>query len=271
MPERMPEGNRKIYGMVHLDPLPGTPYYEPESFARIRDKALQSALALDRGGAHGCLVQTVDRVYPVEDAVDPARVVAMGLIVNTIAEAVRPGFAIGVQIMKNAIEASLAVAKVGGGHFIRATALVGKTLSDHGTLNADPYGVAAYRQTLCAHDIDVVADIASIHHRPSRNVGELARHACRVGANAVAVGSADESRTLAWLAEVRRKAPALPVFLAGHTDHDNAARLLSMADGAFVGACLETNGWGSGVDSNRVAAYMEIVNALPPLKYPCTP
>lgn len=267
----MPEGTRKIYGMIHLEPLPGTPYYEPDSFERIRDKARRSASDLDLGGAHGCLVQTVDRVYPADDAADPARIAAMAMIVSAITETVRPGFEIGVQIMKNAVEASLAVAKIGGCHFVRAIALVGETPSDHGTLHADPYSVAAYRRALDAREIGIVADIASIHHRSSCSVGELASRARRVGADAVAVGSSDEARTLAWLEEVRRAAPGLPVLLAGHTDHDNAARLLAAADGAFVGTCLERDGWGGDIDRERVAAYMAIVDALPPPELPCNP
>jgi uncharacterized protein len=81
-------GKRKVVlGMVHLPPLPGTPFHQEGSFGRIVDVAVGSACALAEGGADGCLVQTVDRVYhPGEDS-DPARIAAMALVVNAIAQA----------------------------------------------------------------------------------------------------------------------------------------------------------------------------------------
>ena len=36
----------------------------------------------------------------------------------------------------------------------------------------------------------------------------------------------------------------------------------AIADGAFVGTCLEKAGWGTAVDEERVRAYMEIVSKL---------
>lgn len=56
-------GKRKaVLEMVHLAPLPGTPFHEEGSFGRIVDAAVESACALAVGGADGCLVQTVPRL-----------------------------------------------------------------------------------------------------------------------------------------------------------------------------------------------------------------
>jgi len=52
------------------------------------------------------------------------------------------------------------------------------------------------------------------------------------------------------------------VILGGYTNHENAARRLAEADGAFVGACLQTDGWGSHVDIERVREYVGIVSRL---------
>ena len=56
--------------------------------------------------------------------------------------------------------------------------------------------------------------------------------------------------------------PHVPVILGGHTTHENAARRLAEADGAFVGSCLQTDGWGSRVDVERVREYVKIVAHL---------
>jgi predicted TIM-barrel enzyme len=135
-------GKRKaVLGRIHLHPLPGTLFYKEGSFPQTLDLAVQAARALYEGGADGCLVQTVDGIYSVKDDSDPARTTARGLIVHAIAQVTGAEFQIGVQLMRNALKASLAVAKVAGGTFIRAGAVVGMTLTPHGMVEATPLEV----------------------------------------------------------------------------------------------------------------------------------
>ncbi|MCF3120527.1 hypothetical protein IPZ68_12570 [Streptomyces arenae] len=250
-------------GVVHVDPLPGTPFHEAGSFQRILDDAVASAVALHEGGAHGALLQTVDRVYTTRDESDPARIAAMSLIAGAAREACGEGFRIGVQLMRHATKASLAVAKVCGGDFVRATAIVGATVSTHGLVQADPLDVMEYRKKIDAWDVQIIADVDSMHFQwlgggvPTESI---ARQAAFVGADAVCLGSKDEERTLRTIEAVRRKAPHVPVFLAGHTDHENAARLMTHADGAFVSTCF--NGWKGRIQPEKVASYMDVLNSL---------
>jgi uncharacterized protein len=261
-------GKRKaVLGMVHLQPLPGTPLYQEGSFNQILDLAVQSARALYDGGADGCLVQTVDRLYSVKDESDPARTTAMGLIVQAIAQATGDEFQIGVQLMRNALKASLAVAKVAGGTYIRAGAVVGMTLTAHGMVEANPLDVMEYRSKINAWGVKVIAEVDSMHFKwfgEPKPAGEVARAAKQVGADAVSLADPDERTTLEMIAAVRQAVPGLPVILAGYTNHENAARLMAAADGAFVGTCLERGGWGGHIDVERVKAYVEIVRRLEP-------
>lgn len=257
-------GSRKlIIGMVHLAPLPGTPYHDAATgIAELREVAVESALALRDGGADGCLVQTVDRVAPAADDADPARVAAMALIVAAVAEATGPGFQVGVQIMRNAIRPSLAVARVAGGTFVRAAALVGATVTTDGVVTGDPHAVMEYRHRIDARHVAIVADIHSMHFRwlgGHRSAADVAQAAAVMGADAVSVGDPDPERTLELVAEVRERQPALPIILAGYTNHDNAARLVGAADGAFVGRCLERDGWGGRIDADLVRDYVAAV------------
>lgn len=259
-------GQRKaVLGMIHLQPLPGTLFYKDGSFSQTLDTAVQSARALYEGGADGCLVQTVDRIYSVKDESDPARTTAMGLIVHAIAQVTDAEFQIGVQLMRNALKASLAVAKVAGGTYIRAGALVGMTLTSHGMVEANPLDVMEYRNKLNAWDVKVIAEVDSMHFKwfgEAKTTAEVARSAKHVGADAVSLGDPDESKTLEMIASVKKAAPGLPIILAGYTNHENAARLLAAADGAFVGTCLERGGWGGQIDVERVKAYVDIVRSL---------
>jgi membrane complex biogenesis BtpA family protein len=184
-------GQRKaVLGMVHLPPLPGTPFHEEGSFGQVLAAAVRSASALAEGGADGCLVQTVDRVYaPGEDS-DPARTAAMALVVSAIAQAAGEGFQVGVQLMRNALQASLAVAKVAGGSYIRAGALVGATLTPHGMVEARPLEVMEYRAKISAQHVKIIAEVESMHFRwfgEAKPVAEVAQAAVSAGADAVSV------------------------------------------------------------------------------------
>jgi hypothetical protein len=251
--------------MVHLAPLPGTPYYERGSLGAIIDAAVGSARALADGGADGCLVQTVDRVYAAGDDSDPARTAAMAIVVNAVVQATGGGFQVGVQMMHNSLKASLAVAKAAGASYIRASALVGATLTAYGLVEAQPLEVMEYRAKIGAEDIRIIAEVETTHFTwfgEARPAGQVARAAVNVGADAVAVEHQDEERARALIASVREAVPRVPVILAGHTNHENAGRLVAAADGAFVGTCLQPEGWGRPVDPARVRAYMDIVRGL---------
>ncbi|WP_197422420.1 MULTISPECIES: BtpA/SgcQ family protein [unclassified Phenylobacterium] len=258
-------GRRKtLLGMVHLSPLPGTPFYEPDSFPSLVDRAVTSAVTLESAGFDGCLVQTVDRVYSVADEADPARIAAMTIVVREVVRATSHGFKVGVQIMYNAVRASLAVAKVAEADFIRASAVVGASVSAHGLVQANPEEVSRYRSAIAASDVAMVADVGSMHFRwlgGDRGVGEVAVLAHRAGADGVAVSNPDEAALAAALREIRGAAPQLPVILAGGTTHGNAGRLLALADGAFVGGCLERQGWGGAIDSELARNYVARVRA----------
>ncbi|MFG1858451.1 BtpA/SgcQ family protein [Actinomadura geliboluensis] len=257
-------GRKRLIGMVHVGPLPGTPFHRDGSFPRIRDGAVASAAALRAGGADGCLVQTNDRVYGRGEDCDPARLVAVGVITAAVIAEVGPDWPVGVQIMRNAVRASLGAAQVTGAQFVRVGALVGQTASPSGMVQSDPLAVAAYRRAIGAGGIEVVADVASMHYRWNgghKTPGEVASLARNAGADAVAVGHRDTDTALRMLDSVRRCAPDLPVVLAGYTDHRNAAALLTQADGAFVGTCLQPDGWGGRIDPDLVRSYVRAAHA----------
>jgi uncharacterized protein len=258
-------GKKKVViGMVHLLPLPGTPFYQEGTMERTLEKAVADATALYHGGADGCLIQTVDRVYPAADEADYARVAAMATIAKAVADATGPEFQIGIQIMLNALKASLAVAKVCGGSFLRCTALVGTTVTAAGMVEANPLEFLTYRAQIGAQQVKLIAEVNSRHFRwlGDTSTADIARMAARVGANAVEVAHPDEEINARLVRDIKQAMPHLPVILGGHTTHDNVARRLAEADGVFVGACLKTDGWDGRVDIERVRAYVNIVSGL---------
>jgi predicted TIM-barrel enzyme len=206
----------------------------------------------------------VDRVYPTADEADYARVAAMATIAKAVSDATGPQFQIGIQIMLNALKASVAVATVCGGSFLRCTALVGATLSASGLVEANPLDFLTYRGRIGGNHIKLVAEVNSMHFRwmGDRSTAEVARMAMRMGADAVEVAHPDEETNARLVREVKQALPHLPVILGGHTNQEHDARRLAEADGAFVGTCLQGEGWGGRVDVERVREYVKIVASL---------
>ena len=259
-------GKKKaVIGLVHLLPLPGTPFYEEGNLEKALDKAVADATALYEGGADGCLVQTVDRVYPAGNEADYARVAAMTKIVDAVSQATGSEFQIGVQILWNALNASLAVAKVCGGSFLRCNAFVGATLTPSGVAEGNPVEFQTYRSQIGAQNIKLIAEVDGTHFRwldGRKTTADVARLAVGAGAHAVEVAHPDEETNARMVREIKEAMPNLPVIIGRHTDHENVSRRLAQADGAFVGSCFETEGWGTRINIDKVREYVDIVSKL---------
>ncbi|MGD8458454.1 MAG: BtpA/SgcQ family protein [Anaerolineales bacterium] len=260
-------GKKKlVLGLIHLLPLPGTPLYKEGDFEVTLEKALKDSHALVRGGADGCLVQTVDRIYPSGDDADYARVSAMAVITHEVKKTTGDDFFVGTQIMWNCITPSLAVAKVTGAQFTRATALTGTTVSPFGLVNADPHKVGMYRRQIGAQDIAIVAEIHGYHYKgfggndlplPMR-----ARMAMNAGANAVEIMDADEEINNQMVHDIKAAFPNIPIILGGKTDLENVTRRMKEADGAFVGSVFEKGEWGRNIDESIVKEFVALVRSI---------
>lgn len=257
-------GKKYIIGLVHLLPLPGTPFYESDSLPKIIDKAVADACALARGGAHGCLIQTVDRAYSNADDTDYARVAAITLVTQAVKQAVPQGFLVGVQLMWNCITPSLAVAKVCGADFIRCTALVGVSESPYGMVEAQPLKVQEYRRKIDAMDVAMIAEIQGYHFKGEedelKELRSRAYFAKYAGATAVEVVDKDEEKNNRMAQAIQKM--GIPVVLGGSTNAENVARRMRYANMALVGSCFEKKGWGGMIDENAVRTYMDAFNAM---------
>ena len=261
------QNNQKlIFGLIHLKPMPGTPFYQEGDYEASLEKAVKDVKALENGGATGCLIQTVDKVYPTGDESDYVRATCLAVIANEVKKHVGPEFKIGVQLMWNCITPSIAAAKAVKADYTRCTALVGQTSSPFGgVINADPLKVLEYRKKIDAEDVELLAEIAGYHFHGGYDKEALldrVRSAVMVRANAVEIMSKDEELNNRMEMDIRAAYPDLPIILGGGTDVQSAASRLKHADGALVGRCFEGNNWGGGIDESIVAAYMKEVRSI---------
>ena len=180
---------KPIIGMVHLPALPGAPRSD-RTIGALIEFALEEAEKLERAGLDGLIVENVGDVPLFKEYVPPVTVAAMARIVGAVAE--RSSLRVGVNILRNACEAALSVAHVGGAHFIRCNVMIGAYVTDQGIIEGCAPRLARLRRSLGA-DVVVLGDVHVKHAHPLFDVPieDAARDlAERGGADAVIVSGA---------------------------------------------------------------------------------
>jgi len=247
-----------IIGMIHIGPLPGTPYYGAKGdYATVRAKAISDALALAEGGAQGGLVQNRDDRVFANGSADPVVAAAFADITRAVVDAVGDRLAIGVQVLRNDLRASIAIAHICGGTFVRCAVLLGSTETASGRLDGDPYAILNYRRQIGAERVQLIAEIGSMHFHSEQPLAELAHSAAFIGVDAVGIAHPELATGLEWVAQIKATAPQMPVVIGGYTNAGNIARYLAVADGAFVGGAFEDGGRGGAVNAERVQKFMQ--------------
>src|SRR6266516_2368807 len=147
--------------------------------------ALPGAPRNDRTVAE--IVEHVGDVPLLKEDVPPVTVAAMARIVSAVRERTR--LKVGVNMLRNACEAALAVAHVAGAQFIRCNVVIGAYVTDQGIIEGCAAPLARLRRSL-GSDVLVLGDVHVKHAHPLFDVPieNAARDlAERGGADAVVV------------------------------------------------------------------------------------
>ncbi len=257
-------GRKLVIGLVHLLPMPGTPFYEEGNVEKMTQKAIEDCLALRNGGADGALIQSVDVVYSATDETDPVRVATISKIAALVREQVGPDFKIGVQLMWNNISPSLAAAKAVDADFTRCSVLVGSADSDYGRVEANPLKIMNYRRKIGAQGVGMISEISGYHNKGEYDKADVqakASSSMRVGADAIEVMAKDAVLNEQLIKDVKELGD-IPVILGGGTTVENCKERLRYADGALVGSAFEGGNWGGPVIQSIVEEYVKNVRDL---------
>ena len=255
-------GPKPIIGVIHLPALPGS--NASPGLGEILKKAHRDFSALEHGGVQGVLL--------VNDADEPRRLKAGPETISVLTRVTRElvlvssGIRVGIQILLNDPAASLAVAHMAGGSFIRTDYFVDPMeRPEFGPMEIDPDRLMEYRTSIGARDVLVLADIQVKYAQmvDTRPLVESAAQATECAADAVIVtGSVTgEPPTVEAIAEAKRGAGHCPVLVGSGLDASNVGALLRTAYGAIVGTSLKT---GPYVDAAKVGELMGAVRALVP-------
>ena len=254
---------RAIVGVIHLPALPGYP--ESPGIGACIDKALADLEALEEGGADGVLVENeYDRPHTLLAARET--IACMTRITSEVAAAARR-CVVGIEILINDPEASMAVARAAGARFIRTDYFTDPMIRPEygGAMRIDAPGLLAYRRRIGADDVMILADIQVKYATLAveRGLDESASIAFGAGADAVIVSgnaTGDPAR-LPDLEAARRGAAGRPVLIGSGLDAANAATLLAACEGAVVGTSLKQ---GPMIAAERVAAVVSAARSFEP-------
>jgi hypothetical protein len=248
-----------IIGVVHLLPLPTSPRWGGDLKAII-NRAEQEATALASGGVNGIIVENFFDAPFAKDRVDPAVISAMTLIVHRLMNLIT--LPIGINVLRNDTQASLAIAACVGAQFIRVNVLNGVMATDQGIIEGNAHQLLRYRREL-GSDIKILADVLVKHAHPIGNINlsnAIEDTIKRALADGIILSGwkTGHPPSLQDLEVARIAAGNTPLFVGSGANYDNIHKMMSMADGVIVSSSLKRHGRiDQPIDPSRVSQFVE--------------
>jgi membrane complex biogenesis BtpA family protein len=248
-----------VWGMVHLQPLPGSPLFAGD-FDRPLRAALGDAQALVGAGFAGLVVENYGDVPFHRGRVPSITVAAMARVVATLHEWF-PDVVLAVNCLRNDAASALAIAAAAGAQAFRVNVHVGAMATDQGVLTGKASSTLRLRAALGA-DVRILADLRVKHAAPvvERPLAIEAQDLRERGlADAILLTGAATAKAadLGMVAPIRSALPDAPLLVASGVTEDNAARWARLVDGAIIGSALMHAGRaGAGVDPARAKAVL---------------
>ncbi len=247
---------RALIGVVHLEPLPGTPG-SATSVDRIATKAAEEARRYAEAGYDGLIIENMgDRPYLLR-SVGPEIVAAMTAAGQAVRSAV--DLPLGAQVLAGANREALAVAHAIDGSFVRVEGFVFAHVADEGIIESDAGRLLRYRRTIGADDIRIFADVKKKHssHALTGDVGlaETAEAAEFFLADGVVVTGTSTGRP-ADAADVAAVADrvSIPTLVGSGVNPDNVTDY-RRAEALIVGSFVKRGGlWSNALDPDRLTA-----------------
>ena len=256
---RFDRHHKILIGVVHLQPLPGSPRWGGDLEAVLL-RAVEDARAFQHGGATALFIENFGDVHFTKGGVSPETIAAMAAAGRMLRAAVR--LPLGFNVLRNDARAALALCAVCGGDFIRVNVHTGAMLTDQGLIEGDAYTTLRYRRRLCPA-VQIFADVHVKHAVPLGDwaIGDSARDAVHRGlADALIVSGVGTglAADVSDLEQVRTACPTTRLLVGSGVTARNIGQYLPLADGFIVGTSLKAGGKiGNRVDEKRVAALVK--------------
>jgi hypothetical protein len=248
-----------LVGVVHLEPLPGSPRYGGD-VERVVAAAARDGALLQAAGFDAAIVENFGDAPFEPGRVEPVCVATMTRCALAVTRAA-PKLRLGINVLRNDAEAALAIAVACDADMIRINIHSGARITDQGVIEGQAHRTLRQRRALGAERLLLLCDVAVKHSAPlgERSIRDEAVEVVERGlADAVLV----TGRATAHAPdddEVRAVADAVkaPVLVASGITPDNLP-LLERAHGVIVGSWLMKDGRAGGpVDADRATRFAD--------------
>lgn len=252
---------KAIIAMLHLQAMPGDPYYDKEKGIKwVVEKAKQDLDALQDGGVDAIMFSN-EYSLPYLTEVKRETVAAMGRVIGEL----QPYIAVpyGVNVLWDP-KASLDLAAAVDARFIREI-FTGVYASDFGLWNTSCGEVVRHQREIGAEHVKLLFNIVpeAARYLADRDIREIAKSTvfnCRPDALCVSGLTAGSPTDMSVLKDVKQEVPGTVVLANTGCRKESIEGLLKIADGAVVATTFKYEGkFENQVDITRVKEFMGIV------------
>lgn len=256
--------DKAVIGLVHMQPLPGDPYYDPEGgMEKVIRMAREDVIALQNGGVDGLLF-TNEFSTPYLNKVNPETVAAMAYVMGALREDVKLPY--GNDCISDEM-ASIALASATNAVFTRGV-FHGTWSTNSGLISAGAGEAQRLKQSLHIPDFKLVYYLmpessADAGGRDAITLMKSTYFLDEPDAIAVAGVVAGQKPKVEDIRHCREKYPDAAIFAATGVTIDNVENYMDYIDGIFVGTSFKKDGkFRNQIDQERVAAFMKKVREV---------
>ncbi|MDX1520342.1 MAG: BtpA/SgcQ family protein [Anaerolineae bacterium] len=256
--------SKAIIGMIHVEPLPGTPKFKG-SMADVIAKARAEAAIYKEAGIDILMIENMHDV-PFDRKVGPEIASAMAVVGYEVKNST--GLRCGLQILAAANREAIGAAQAADLDFIRAEGFVFAHVADEGLIDGCAADIVRYRRHIGAEEVLILTDVKKKHSSHSItadvDIVETAHAAAFFLSDGVIVTGV-ATGTEANLEELEAVANAvdIPVLVGSGVTVENVEDYLRLADALIIGSYFKYDGhWAKGVEAERVRQFMNKVNRL---------
>lgn len=233
----------KVCGVIHLEPLPGTPRGTQE-LEQVLQAALEDARALRAGGVTTAILENFGDAPFVRDRVEAHIVSMMTLIAATIIR--ETGLELGINVLRNDALSAMAIAETVGATFIRVNVHTGAAWTDQGLIQGAAYDTLQYRRQL-GSTVSIAADVMVKHATPAgrRTLVDAAKDTVHRGlAERLIITGTATGASVDWqeLAILKTALPEVELWIGSGVNDENIQQAIQYADGAIIGTCFHKDG-----------------------------
>lgn len=248
---------KPVIGTIHVLPTPGAPRYRGQPMREVIARAVEDASRFVQGGIDGIIVENEgDIPFRKPEDIGPETVAAMAVVTAAVRDSV--DVPVGINILANGAQQSLAIARVAGGVFVRVNQWANAYVANEGYIEGAAAEALRFRHSIDADDISILADV-HVKHGSHAIVSDLSvadmTHDVEAFDADILIATGQRTGDPTRVEEVHdiKKVASRPVLVGSGLDAANAATLMTAADGAIVGSAMKVDAvWWNSVDVGRV-------------------